>query len=129
VNVSKSVSVRSGSAMTAIRSARKSPAGPTSVSKLPRSVTGTAHPLFDADTDTRRLYWDISLRVNDCPSPRGWSRVRDGHRHAAQGGTLQQAELGNIARRAIKTGRCTRETAECPSQLHGRKAGRLEQGS
>ena len=36
--------------------------------EAPRSLTGTAHPLFDADTDTRRRYWDISLRVNDCPS-------------------------------------------------------------
>jgi hypothetical protein len=68
VNVSKSLSVRGGSAITAIRSARKSPAGPMSVSKLPRSLTGTAHPLFDADTESRRRYCDISLRVNDCPS-------------------------------------------------------------
>ena len=68
VNVSKSLSVRRGSAITAIRSARKSPAGPMSVSKQRHSLTGTAHTLFDADTDTRRHYWDISLRVNDCPS-------------------------------------------------------------
>ena len=34
----------------------------------PAVLPGTAHPRFDADTDTRRRYRNISLRVNDCLS-------------------------------------------------------------